>query len=200
MTSASLESARTQFAEVGLVFPPVPQELVTEFRSFGPWTWGTRKLDPMKMYLFQHFGDAKAKQRVPRDYVALCHAGHGVNSFALTYHLVYKPIAIIFQVPWGAIYADPTIDARLFADHCEWSAGLVDLATRVRNSGVNVKGVGLVECSEFRKIATFQILNGGGGGDPSRTLGKGTGNEAMRSETVYAQAHDWLASLLIALD
>jgi hypothetical protein len=40
------------------------------------------------------------------DYVAVSHAGHGVNSYGLNFHLVYGPIAVFAQTGWAGVYTN----------------------------------------------------------------------------------------------
>jgi hypothetical protein len=40
------------------------------------------------------------------DYVAVAHAGHSSNSYAISYALVYGPIAVFVQCGWGGVYMD----------------------------------------------------------------------------------------------
>ncbi len=57
----------------------------------------------MVMYMFDRYlHDALADQSP--DYVAFSHAGHGVNSYALNYHLVDGPLVLVVQAPYGGVY------------------------------------------------------------------------------------------------
>lgn len=49
--------------------------------------------------------------RTPRAYVLLAHAGHGINSYALHYYLVQRPLILFLQVGWGGAYAHEAKDA-----------------------------------------------------------------------------------------
>jgi hypothetical protein len=37
------------------------------------------------------------------DYVVAGHAGHGTNSYAISDFLVYRPLAVFLQLPWGGV-------------------------------------------------------------------------------------------------
>jgi hypothetical protein len=64
------------------------------------------------MYLFDGgFLTDVLAGRAP-DYVAVCHAGHGMNSYALNYHLVHGRLAVLMQVGWGGVYTDNADAAR----------------------------------------------------------------------------------------
>lgn len=104
------------FTSSGLPIPPVPEALRPALRAPAPWCWTTRDLDPMRMYLFapEFLADVLAG-RAP-DHVAVSHAGHGTNSYALNYHLVHGNLAVLMQVAWGGVYTDNAAAARRLAD------------------------------------------------------------------------------------
>ena len=54
----------------------------------------------MAMYMFEDYISEALIGTAP-DYVAFCHAGHGMNSYAINYHLVDGPLALFVQAPWG---------------------------------------------------------------------------------------------------
>ena len=57
-----------------------------------------------------------------REYVAVGHAGHGINSYAMHYFLVYGPVALFAQLPWGGAYMDSTETARVIRSVSSTSA------------------------------------------------------------------------------
>jgi len=59
----------------------------------------------MAMYFFDQYV-TEIFSGAPRDYIAISHAGHGVNSYAINYHLVDGPLAVFAQVGWGGGYDD----------------------------------------------------------------------------------------------
>jgi hypothetical protein len=190
-----LDDAKRQLQEAGLAFPPVPSKFVRRFRSIGPWHWGSRAVNPLSMYMFAHFASKDERVTVPRDYVALCHFGHGVNSYALTYHLVYRPIALIFQIGWGGVYMDSAETAALFDQQCKLSAGLVELADRVRALRGAGTDVGLLEISDLREVSGFAVIDGSGlrHGRRARAAHESF-DESVR--IVYDKASDWLTDQL----
>lgn len=100
-----MEDLRCLFEESGLTAPPVPAALKPRLRERGPWVFATREIDAMAMYSFDRYL-VEAVAGPIEDYVAVSHAGHGANSYGLSYHLVYGPVAIFAQTGWGGAYMD----------------------------------------------------------------------------------------------
>jgi hypothetical protein len=96
---------RELFEAEGLIAPPVPAALEPSVVEQEPWVYTTRDIDPMGMYMFGPY-ILEAVTKPLDDYFAVSHAGHGVNSYGLNYHLVYGPIALFAQTAWGGVYVD----------------------------------------------------------------------------------------------
>lgn len=94
------------FTASGLPVPPVPEPLRPALQAPQPWCWTTRDIDPVRMYLFDAGFLADILAGRVEDHVAVSHAGHGINSYAVNYHLVYGPLAVLMQVGWGGVYTD----------------------------------------------------------------------------------------------
>jgi hypothetical protein len=92
---------RLLFENAGLVVPPVPATLEPRLVERGHWVFATREIDPMAMYSFDRYVVETVTESV-EDYVAVSHAGHGLNPSGLNYQLVYGPIAVFAQTGWGA--------------------------------------------------------------------------------------------------
>lgn len=189
-----LEGAREQLEKANLVFPPVPVALRGEFKRFGKWSWGSKELDAMLMYMFplrNPFLSEDKQVVVPSDYVALSAAGHGINSYALNYHLVQGPLAVVFQIGWDGVYMDRVKQENLWAETCEMTAALATLASKISRAGGTSEEVGLVQYSEFRGISNFQVLKRGsvsGFHAPK----EGIGVRVASKEEAFEQAHAWL--------
>lgn len=191
MGEAARERAGRQLREAGLSVPPLPRELVADFREFGPWRWGTRDLDPLWMYQFEDVVQVD-EQTMPVDYMALCHAGHGANSYALTYHLVYRPIAVMFQVGWGGAYMKATRQAELFRRQCELSTRLVKSAARARRAASPTAELALVRYSDLRQIAAFRVLGAPGPAVDPQPMRARSPASATHPDAAYRQAWLWL--------
>jgi len=104
-----LQEARDLFHSAGLGFPPVPAELAPDFRKYGDWCFAS---GPVRIWPYELRSYVKRfRRRSVYDYVLLAHAGHGVNSYAISYYLVHKPLFLFVQVAWGGVYSDAARDA-----------------------------------------------------------------------------------------
>jgi len=81
--------------------PPVPPGL--SVTAFGEHHWGVRDFDPMAHYLLR---PSVLDELLAGDQLAVCHAGHGVNSYAITYGLAWRGLVVLAQVGWGGVYMD----------------------------------------------------------------------------------------------
>lgn len=99
----ALRDARRLFKEWDLPLPHVPRDLTPYLRRRAERMFSTRELDPGLMYVFTDYLVEAVSGDAP-DYVAFCHAGHGLNSRAITYHLVSGSLALFVQVPFGVVY------------------------------------------------------------------------------------------------
>ncbi|HEV3142525.1 MAG TPA: hypothetical protein VGZ47_01420 [Gemmataceae bacterium] len=98
-----IEKARHLFQEAGLAFPTIPQGLAAGLKEQGKWLFSTRelKMSPYNLHYYVHEGDG-----APGEYTVLCHSGHGVNSYAIQYYLLYGPLRMFLHLGWGGVYMD----------------------------------------------------------------------------------------------
>ncbi len=59
------------------------------------------------------------------DQLAVCHAGHGVNSYAITYALAHRGLVLLTQVGWGGVYMDNSARAAELAEVFEACRALI---------------------------------------------------------------------------
>lgn len=131
-----LEEARHTFSEAGLSLPPVPQRFISKLRTIEKWCFATRRIEPMQMYFFDRY-IPEALTGQCKDYVAFCHAGHGINSYALTYHLVDGPLILMVQTGWGGAYSDNAVaSARVEAQFARCAA-LIDSVEAAKARGLD---------------------------------------------------------------
>jgi hypothetical protein len=103
-TMTDIEKARRLFLEAGLAFPTIPEGLAVQLKEQGRWLFSTRKIDDSP-YNLQHYVHEVDGTDV-EDYAVLSHSGHGVNSYAIQYYLVYGPLRMFLHLGWGGVYMD----------------------------------------------------------------------------------------------
>ena len=103
-TNPDLDRARSLFAEAGLPFPAIPAEFVPDFREVDNWHFEANAPQghPYNLHKYTRL----ARLASLNNYVVLAHAGHGVNSYAIHYFLVQKPLCVFLQIGWGGVYMD----------------------------------------------------------------------------------------------
>jgi hypothetical protein len=155
-----LDNARETFASEHLSLPPVPERFTKNLRVIGEWCFATRKVDAMRMYLFDDYLNEVLTEKTP-DYVAFSHAGHGINSYALNYQLVDGPLAVIAQVGWGGGYSDKTQDTQQANDLFARCAELISASERAKARGLTgPPGRLIVIESDMRQEWVCGWLNG----------------------------------------
>ncbi len=98
---------------------------------FNPSAWTTRD-DEHSLYDFKFFLD-EAISGCLSDYLAFGHAGHGTNSYGLSYYLVCGDLALLLQVPWGGAYMDAERATREVNAALDW-AGRISARFEAENS------------------------------------------------------------------
>jgi hypothetical protein len=124
------------FADAGLTLPPIPGRFANELRTVEEWCFATREINPMAMYLFDDYIREALLGTAP-DYLAFCHAGHGINSYAITYHLVDGPLALFVQAPWGGGYSNTEKEAGALAAQFTRCAALIEAVDRAKARGLS---------------------------------------------------------------
>jgi hypothetical protein len=114
-----IKKARHLFQKAGLAFPTIPNEFATGLKERDEWLFSTRELK-MSPYNLEHF--VREGDGFLGDYAVLCHSGHGVNSYAIQYYLVYDPLRMFLHLGWGGVY----MDADAAADNIRQCFSLAD--------------------------------------------------------------------------
>ena len=104
-----LENAVSLFKESGLPFPTIPEALAARLEERERWLFSTREIREGP-YSLAHYVEEAAEDDVD-DYAVLAHSGHGVNSYALQYYLVYRNLRLFLHLGWGGAYMDPAVTA-----------------------------------------------------------------------------------------
>jgi len=117
----ALRDLEAAFDDAGLARPPVPVALRRDLRALEAWCWSTRDdIDAGQMYAFGAY-PLEALVGRPQNYLAVGHGGHGINSYAITYLLVYGRLALFTQALWGGTYSDGSSEAAVVSalfDRC----------------------------------------------------------------------------------
>jgi hypothetical protein len=157
---AGVEAAALMFEEAGLVRPPVPDSLAAGFVQRHKWTFASRDLS-WGLYAWGPFLEEAILGEVD-DYVATGYGGHGMNSWALHYYLLYGPLALFVQVPRGGVYDDENRDEAV-CDRLELCGQLIAACERRRGSS---QGRLFVAQAAWSRGGICRWLNGHGtGGD-----------------------------------
>ena len=104
-----IEKARQLFKEAGIAFPKIPEELAEQLEEKHEWQFSTREIEmsPYNLdYYIHEIEQAWIEDYVIEDYTILSHSGHGVNSYALQYYIVYGRLEMFLHLGWGGAYMD----------------------------------------------------------------------------------------------
>ncbi len=115
-----IEKAMQLFRESGLAFSTIPDQLGARLKELGEWLFSTRETR-VSPYNLQHYVREVNETHV-EDYAVLSHSGHGVNSYAVQYYVVYGALRMFLHLGWGGVY----MDARKAADQIRDCFSLAD--------------------------------------------------------------------------
>lgn len=73
--------------------------------------------------------------RLPGEYILLSHSGHGVNSYAIQYYLVYGPLRMFLFLGWGGAYMDADANASNIRECFSLADEIVPAAKKVGKRG-----------------------------------------------------------------
>jgi len=109
-----IEQATQLFHDAGLAFPVIPTELAAQLKELRPWLFSTRRNETSPYDLGDYV--RRVQRTNVKDYVILCHDGHGVNSYAIHYYLVRGSLRLFLQLGWGGVHMDEKEDAAHIRD------------------------------------------------------------------------------------
>lgn len=97
-----------KLASAGIAVPPFGGSDMSGVRTYGPWSWGSRYVPPMVLYMYEV--ELIARQLIDHGPMfAMSHAGHGLNSYGLNL-VTTSPcgsVAAYVQHGYGGVYANP---------------------------------------------------------------------------------------------
>jgi hypothetical protein len=97
------DEARAVFAGAGLGEPPIPQALDAHVQKIGKKHYATAEAPSFSPYRSREHLAARRRPDAPSSLV-VAHAGHGGNSYAISYYLVLGSVRILLQLAWGGAY------------------------------------------------------------------------------------------------
>jgi hypothetical protein len=153
----ALQAATQAFVSVGLPLPPIPSRFAESFRVIEPWCFSSRKISGMAMYFFDRYWKEPVVRKT-QSYVAFCHAGHGINSYAITYQLVDSPLALFVQEGFGGGYSDKRRDRQSVKAMFDRCATLIAAVDEARARGLSGPGRLLVVESPMRDLCGWGWL------------------------------------------
>jgi hypothetical protein len=133
--STGFEAARRTFERAGMQLPPIPDRFVPGLQEIGEWCFSTCPISPMLMYFFDRYL-YEALTGTLQDHVAISHAGHGMNSYALNYHVVDGPLILMIQASYGGAYDNPEADKRYMKAQFKRCAALIAAVDSAKAHGL----------------------------------------------------------------
>jgi hypothetical protein len=132
-TDSTIERASAHFRDMGLAFPHIPEESGDGLAQLSEWVFATRT-DAPGPYDIDWFV-TEACTRSELGYLLIGQDGHGINSYAMHYYLVLRPLALFVQSGWGGVYMDPAESARDIESRFRLARRLVDAAHVAATAG-----------------------------------------------------------------
>lgn len=115
---ADISSSATEiFASAGLTFPVLPAWARDQLTKVDDWSYTSRRTTPSPYSIdtyVREFVHGEAD-----DYAVVSHAGHGVNSWAISYFVVSGRCGVFVQSAWGGAATsddDDEIERRVMAE------------------------------------------------------------------------------------
>jgi hypothetical protein len=104
-----VEEAKQVFSNAGLAFPNIPEELAVRLEKKERWIFSTLKVEVYPYDLSHYISEFEESQ--VEDYAILSCSGHGVNSYAVQYYIVYGALGMFLHLGWGGVYMDNQLEA-----------------------------------------------------------------------------------------
>lgn len=100
-----------RLGSAGIALPPPGCVAIDGVSTYGPWSWGSRYIPPIVLYMFE--AELIARQLIDHGPMfAMAHAGHGLNSYGLSLVSTSPSgaVAAYVQHGYGGVYANPVAD------------------------------------------------------------------------------------------
>lgn len=113
-----------KFREAGLALPAIPSAFQNSIFEWEPWLLASQPYPEANMDFSM---DSLPSLRVPTpDQIAISHAGHGINSYALNFRIALGPLALLVRQSWGGAYGDSATEAAAWKDLIAKVNGLIE--------------------------------------------------------------------------
>jgi len=109
---SDIDKAEQLFRRANLSFPIIPEKLCAQLKQHDKWLFSTRELS-VSPYALHAYVDEEPQVA---DYVILAHSGHGANSYAIQYYLVFERLHMFLHLGWGGVYMDAKAAASQIAE------------------------------------------------------------------------------------
>lgn len=180
---------RRTLGAAGIALPPGTAGRA--IHTYGSWSWGSRYMPPIQMYLFEL--EVVASQLIERGgFFALSHAGHGLSSYGLNLVTTQGPAAAFVQHAYGGVYRDPVralvdINAtysrlHVLLEALTESGSATDPATDTATD--NVEPRWLIAYSAFRGVTALFDLDAVRQGSTLEDAGETFDSESLLFEAV----------------
>ena len=134
LSSDVVASFADTWAHARLAYPFVPSAVAPGVRLESAWNWVSERSPDSTRHAYLQFpllerfreGDWRTRFQV-------CHSGHGVNSYFLSYAIVGDRLVVFAQESWGGIYSDADDDATRVNDLAGDLALLAHVCDSVRD-------------------------------------------------------------------
>jgi hypothetical protein len=134
------------------------------------------------MYMVASLVD-EVLQEALEDYVAVSHAGHGINSYSINYALVSGPLTLFLQTGWGGGYMDADRSAANVREMFAGADALIDAL----NSFPEMPGRLVVVSSDFGGVSSWGWTEG-----PNPTLDVGEWLTNHQPPSALEEAIRWI--------
>ena len=166
----AIEKARQLFRKSKLAFPTIPDKLAARVKELDEWLFSTREIE-MSPYNLDDYV-LEVNETHVEDYAVLSHSGHGANSYAIQYYVVYGALRMFLHLGWGGVY----MNAREARDQIRDCFSLADEIIPAVQTGARLRAGGPANDSRLGLLR--KLLAGSGTTRPGERHGSQSGGGA----------------------
>lgn len=117
-----LNKARKLFEAEGLIFLYIQDDLTNKLKEVDYWVFATRDVEDSPYGIEAYIDEADSEE--VGEYAIIAHSGHGWNSYALQYYLIYDKLEMFLHLAWGGVYMDHELTTK-HANKCFMKASRI---------------------------------------------------------------------------